>query len=228
MLHPFVVFYCCALAAAPVEQAVDLVEFAVDRRHLLGERNSNDLVRLRIDVHLDWLAVKVAGLGLPVLALALVGRQFDGVPVAQMKGLVNIEHALDVILAGGKIGQASCGIAKGRSVDDHWGTGGKGIDVGAERLLRLRQFLFDLEARLVAVVGRDQQQYVAIDRRAARFFGKRNLEAQARRLGREICGEQRKNGKPQKNVRTERQSCGQGALPREAMLISASTNRGQA
>ena len=51
-------------------------------------------------LQLEGLAVDVAGLGLPLLALAAVGRELEDAAVGEVEGLVAVEQGLHGVLAG--------------------------------------------------------------------------------------------------------------------------------
>jgi len=91
VLHPFVVRGMEGTGTPPVQQTVHTEQVVVDGRNSLSERDANRCNRLPVNMHLCRLAIEVAGLGLPMLAFAFVGRQFDGMTVPQMVCLVYVQ-----------------------------------------------------------------------------------------------------------------------------------------
>ena len=76
----------------------------------------------------DGRRVEVAGLFLPLLALALVRRQFEQPTIGQAERLVAVEHGLDLIVAGRQVGEAPRRPAEaGRIVEDHGPAGGEAL-----------------------------------------------------------------------------------------------------
>jgi hypothetical protein len=116
-LDPLVFGDGLAQTASPVQNAVDFRELFFDGRNLFGERDANGLVGFRIEMHLLRAAVEVAGLGLPVRALALFGWQLDRLPAGKMKRLVNVNQPLHVVVARGDISETARRISEGLGVD---------------------------------------------------------------------------------------------------------------
>src|SRR5690242_18436326 len=82
VLHPFVVDdFVVVVGAAPSTQTVGDGGILFYRGILKLQRELYDLGILRVVMNLLRLAEKIAGLGLPVLALALVWRQLQGAAV---------------------------------------------------------------------------------------------------------------------------------------------------
>jgi hypothetical protein len=131
-------------------------------------------------VDLLRLAVEIARLDRPVLAFAFVGREFEGVAVCEVKRFVNIEDGLHPVVAGGDVVEAFGRIAERGGVNDGGGSRVERFDVDAEYLLGVGRHEADLEARFLFVVVGDQEQDVAVERRAAHFFGEGNFEARGR------------------------------------------------
>ncbi len=109
--------------------------------------------------------IEVAGSGVPALAFAPVHGQLDDVAVGAAEGLVAVEQRLDVVLAGGELGQAADGIAECGGVDDRFAPGGEAVDVDAEDELRSGA-IGDLEPRLGLAVGREQEEHPAVEGRS--------------------------------------------------------------
>src|ERR1035438_1336429 len=130
-------------------------------------------------MYLLGLAVEVARFSLPVLPFAFVGRQLDGVPVCQLKRLVDIQDALDIIIPGRNVFQAVARIAQRRRVPPRRGAGREPVHIHAESLLRLPREA-ELKPRLRLLLGRDYKHRVPVQRRRARLFGKRDLKTLGR------------------------------------------------
>ena len=145
-------------------------------------------------MHLDGLAVEIAGLGLPVLAFAFVGRKLYRLPARKMECFVDVEQRLDVVIAGRDIGEAASGIPEGGRVHDGGRSGRKRVDIEAKGLLRLGEVFENLEARFFLVVGGDQKQDVAVERRGAGFFGEGDFEMQDGGLAGNKSGEGEQKG----------------------------------
>src|SRR5580698_1549236 len=94
-----------------------------------------------------------------------------------MKSLVDIEDALHPVTAGGNIVQAYRRISKRERVENRGRAGSKSFHIHTESLLRFSRVKAELEARFFFVVVGNQQQHVAVERRGAHLFGKRNFEA---------------------------------------------------
>jgi hypothetical protein len=129
-------------------------------------------------MHAQGLVQKVAGLLIPLLAFASVGRELDPVAIRAFKGLVNVEDRLNVVVAWGKLVETRERIAECGRIDDHGGTGLPAVNVEAEELGARSFLLAKLETRLARPVGRDAKENVAVDGLAALGFRKGNLEAQ--------------------------------------------------
>src|SRR5262245_45850595 len=135
-----------------------------------------------IDAHLDRLAVEVARLPVPVLALALVHRHLDGVAVAAMERFVAVQQRLHVVVAGGNVRQAPSRPAPDPLVDDDVLAGRETVDVDAENRPRaVRPVLVALKPRLRLAVVRDEQQDTAVDRLSATGGRKGDRKPQAAR-----------------------------------------------
>ncbi len=136
-------------------------------------------------MHLRRLAIQIAGLAVPMLALALIHWQLDRSAVAAVERFVDVEHRLHRVVAGGNLAQDFTRITE-RSSIDHRAT--RAIHIHAEHLLRAQAFA-DSVARF-AVGGGNDQHHMAIHR-----LGPRNFKAQRRlRLGEERGGKQQQSG----------------------------------
>ena len=105
-------------------------------RDTLGQRDFDRVVRRGIQMDFLRLAVEVPRLRLPVLPFALIGRQFHGMAVGQVKRLVDIEHGLDIVVAGGNVFQAVSRIAKRGGVHNRRRARREPIHIHPKRLLR--------------------------------------------------------------------------------------------
>ncbi len=117
-----------------------------------------------------------------MLAFPFVGRQFEHAAIAEVKSFINIEDCLHPVVACGEIVEALGGIPECRWVDHGGHAGCECVDIDAKDLLRIRRHETDLEARLLFVVVREQEQDMAVERSRAHFFRKRDFKARAHRL----------------------------------------------
>ncbi len=85
-------------------------------------------------MELDRSVVGVAGLSIPVLAFALIGREHEGFTTGHVEGFVLVEDGLDEVIAGRKSGEVGDGVADGRGVDDERRVGSGVVGVDAEAL----------------------------------------------------------------------------------------------
>ncbi len=99
------------------------------------------------------LAVEIAGLGVPVLALAFVHREFYSVAIGEMERGVFVEDSLDIIIAGGNFAKAARGIAEGRFIECHVEAGSEAVHVSTEELRGARFLFAHLEARFGVRAG---------------------------------------------------------------------------
>src|ERR1035438_298556 len=173
-------------------------------------------------MYLLGLAVEVARFSLPVLPFAFVGRQLDGVPVCQLKRLVDIQDALDIIIPGRNVFQAVARIAQRRRVPPRRGAGREPVHIHAESLLRLPREA-ELKPRLRLLLGRDYKHHVPVQRRRARLFGKRDLKT----LGRHQRPSQYspRYSKPQDFRNESHVSSPRGNQPAQLILLSRSRPR---
>ena len=126
-------------------------------------------------------AVEIAGLGVPVLAFALVHRELYGVSVGAVKGGVFVEDTLDPVVAGGKVAKTGGGVTDGVISDDGGLAGGEGVDIGAENLLRLDFILEDLRAGFGVIFCGDHDVDAAVEGGGAEFRIERDGEVRLRR-----------------------------------------------
>ena len=151
------------LALDPLVADVFRVLGRGDGRDLLVEDDADGPAAAGIEGDLPRRAVEIARRGVPALALAAVHGQLDRVAVRPVEGLVPVEKGLDVVLAGGHLGQAAQRIAEGGRVDDRFGPRLEAVDIDAEDKLR-RRAVVDLEPGLGGVARRKEQQHPAVDR----------------------------------------------------------------
>ena len=106
----FAVGCCCAITSGscgvPSMGGIDLIEREPD--------GVGDLASMWI---FEGFVVRIAGLLVPVLALALVRREPYGFAGGEMELLVNIEDGLNVVVASIEICERSAGIAEGLCID---------------------------------------------------------------------------------------------------------------
>ena len=150
----------------------------LDGGNIFGESEANDVIGLWIKVDELRLAEKIAGLLEPLLALAHVGRKFDGVAIGTMEGLVNIEDGLDIVVARRKLLERDERIAESCGVDHRGSSGLPGIDIETEELRALGFFFAELETGLRGFIGADAEKNVAVERLAiAGGIGKGDFDA---------------------------------------------------
>ena len=143
-----------------------------------------------VDVDLNRLGVKIARGEVPVLAFAAVRRQLDRGAIRAVEGLVNVEHGLHVVIARGHLVERADGITGGLAGDGDRLIRGQSIDRGAEDDLRTRAVV-NLHPRLFGWIGREQQQYPAIEWLGGNTGGKAdgNLSREGRDCSQQ-CSEQ--------------------------------------
>ena len=116
---------------------------------------------VRADRDLARLAVRVAGLEVPVLSFALVRRQRKRVAIGAMECFVAIEQRLHGVRAGFDVRDLVDGIALRVRIDGDAVAAFPVFDIHAEHDLRLRRQI-DLVARFVLVVVGEQQHQAAL------------------------------------------------------------------
>ena len=158
--------------------------------------------RAAIDRDGSWSRVQVAGLAIPLLSFPFVRRQLHDVSVAPAERFVTIDERLHAVRAARQVGDRAARVPERACVDDACFAGLPSVDVDAEYLLRAG-CIADLKARLVRGVGGDEDEQPAIQRRAAPFGGKRNLEAKPGGLGLWVYAS-REQGEQRGTTNTER------------------------
>jgi hypothetical protein len=117
-----------------------------------------------------------------MLAFAAVHWKFDGMTVRAMEGFVAMEKSLDVVVAGRNVFQVADRIAKGVVVRNDDGlSGSEGVDIGAEHNLSFDREA-DLHAGFFGGVSGEENEYAAVKRLGAAFFGKGDGEFWGSRL----------------------------------------------
>jgi hypothetical protein len=138
-----------------------------DRSNFFCELNAHDTALLRIEMYAEGFIQEVAGLAVPLLTFALVGRELESVPIGTLEGFVNVKDRLDGIVTWKKLVEADKRVAKGSGIDDRSSARLPAVHVEAEELCAEGFFLAKLEARLGGRVRRDAEKNVAIERLAA-------------------------------------------------------------
>ncbi len=125
-----------------------------------------------------------------MLAFAAVRRQLHRGAVRAVEGLVDVEQGLHVVIACGHLVERADGITGGLAGDGDRLIGGQSIDRSAEDNLRTRAVI-NLHPRLFGWIGREQQQYPAIQWLRGNTGGKAdsNLSREGRDC-RQPCGYQ--------------------------------------
>jgi hypothetical protein len=155
-----------------------------DRRNLAIEHEGHRSGRCSTDGDPSRRAVQVAGLPVPLLALALVRRELHRMAVVPGKRLVAVEQGLCPVASGRQRLEGSEGIAERARVDRHGAARRPAVHVQAEDELRLWP-VGNLKARLRRRVGGQHHQQPPIERDGALLGGKGHREARCRhaRLG---------------------------------------------
>ena len=133
-------------------------------------------------MHLLRRAVEITRSEIPVLPLAAVGRQLDGLAVAAVERLVDIQHRLRSIVTGRHIIDRSDRITSGVPVNRHRLTWFQAIDGHAEDHLRARRIV-DLHPWLIARIVREQEQHSTVQRLRDVTAGKLTVMVCARSMG---------------------------------------------
>ena len=134
--------------------------------------------------------VEVAGLPVPHLALAAVGRQLHDVAVGALVGLVAVQERLHPVLAGRHVGQAADRVAERPAVHGDRLARRPAVDVHAECQLAVRT-VHDLEAGLRGVVLREHEDEPAVERVGAAVGREGHREGGATGSGAPEGGERR-------------------------------------
>ena len=158
-----------------------------NRRDDLVKGNFDGFGAGRVYAHFDGLAVEIAWLAVPLLTFAAVGRKLEDAAVGQMERLVDVKQGLNPVFAGFYVGKAAPRIAEGSMVNDGRSAGRQPIDIKAEDLLGGRA-VADLEARLLVVIRRNQQEQATIKRGAGPFGRKGHGKFKLGLLGAAVAG----------------------------------------
>ena len=157
---------------APDAHVLDVLRVGrlLQRRDDLVELETDRAAAPAVPPHLLRRAIDVAGRAVPLLALAAIHRQLDGVARGQTERLVLVQQRLHRVLARRKRRQRLERIAEHRGVERPLVAGLQPVDVDAEDLRRRQARGAHLEARFAAPVLRQQQQKPSVERllRAAR------------------------------------------------------------
>src|SRR5581483_6585635 len=132
------------------------------RRNLLVENDGN---RLRRGTHrnLARRRIQVSGRQVPVLPLATIHGELEGVSIAAMKGLVAVQDDLQIVVARLNLSQTAHGIARCRLIEHHGLPGPHPFNVHAEYHLGPGRIV-DLHSWLCRRIVREQQQQATINR----------------------------------------------------------------
>ena len=150
-----------------------------DGRDHAVERDPHRAARGRVEARLAGLRVEVARRDLEALPFPLVHVHLHGVAVGALKGGVEVEKPLDVVVAGGQISEMLERIAVGRLVDRHGLARAQAVDVAGEERTRAR-FAADLAARLRLRAAGDDHEDAPVGRFRPDAAGKGDLELERR------------------------------------------------
>ena len=133
----------------------------LDRRDPFGQRECGAAA---VPANCHRLRVEVAGLGAPLLALALVGRHFQFATIAHAESLVAVQEGLHAILAGRQVAQLADGKTEGIIIDAACCTGRPALDVDAVERDRAAVPVDEIARLLVGglIRGREDQQQTAV------------------------------------------------------------------
>ena len=153
------------------------VRLARDRRDHLIEGQGEALRMRRIDVQLDGLGIDIAGLGRPLLTLALVRRELQRSSVGEVKGLVTVQHRLNEVVALRQLRQRPRRPAERLVIDHRLSPGGETVDGRTEQIGRIEGGVRGHVAlRLAGQVLADQKDDPAVEGRAGLRLGNRDRE----------------------------------------------------
>jgi len=161
--------------------------------NFLVEQDADGGGGFRIDVDQDGLVQEIAGLFVPMLALAHVGGKLHGVTIGTVERFVDVEDRLDVVVAGSKVGERFEGIAESAGIDDGRRAGFPVVDVEAEELRAGGFLLAELEARLRILRCGNAKKNVAVERFRIGSGGEGNFEAKFRGLRESGRGKKKKD-----------------------------------
>lgn len=117
-------------------------------------------------------AVQIPRRDIPMLPLASIHREFDGMAIGAMKGFVAVQDCLNIVFAGRDVAEVAGWIAVGIVVGDDNGLArSEPVDVNPEHQLCV-DGKTDLHARLLRWIGREQDKDPPIQRLGAAVFGK--------------------------------------------------------
>src|SRR3954464_13946250 len=133
-------------------------------------------------MHLHRLAVKISWFDRPVLALALVRRQFNRVAIAKVESFVDVEDCLYPVVTRGYIVETLCRITQSGTVYHRRCPRRECVHIRTKDLLRVLHDEVHLKTRLFVIVVRDEQQDVAIEWGGGDFFCERDFKSLSRRL----------------------------------------------
>src|SRR6516165_1629146 len=139
----------------------------LDRGDLFGELDAHATGLLRVEMHAKGFVEEVAGLAIPFLAFPFVGRKLDVVAIGAVERFIDVEHGLNVVVAGGKLVEADKWITKRGGIDDGRGAWLPALNVESEKLRAEGFLLAKLETRLARRVGGNAKQNVPVERLAA-------------------------------------------------------------
>jgi hypothetical protein len=145
------------------------------------EHDMDGLVARGIEPDLLRRAVEVAGRQVPMLALAAIHGQLDGVSVGAMEGLVAVQERLHGVLARRDFRKAPARIAEDLPVDHRFLSRLQAVHIDAEDQLRVG-VVADLEPWLPFGIGRHHQQHASVERGAALLLREGYGEPQSRAL----------------------------------------------
>ena len=117
-------------------------------------------------MHAEGLVQEVPGLAIPFLAFPFVGRKLDVVAIGAVERFIDVEHGLNVVVAGGKLVEADKWITKRGGIDDGRGAWLPALNVEPEKLRAESFFLAKLQTRLARGVGGNAEQNVTVERLA--------------------------------------------------------------
>src|SRR3989442_7038297 len=130
-------------------------------------------------MNFDRLAVKISGGNIEMLSFPLVHVHLDNMPVGAMKGCVNVEHALDVIITRGEIVQVFQRITIGVIGNRRDLTGSQTVDVSAKERSG-REIVVEPQPWLRIFRGRDHHKDATVSGCLAHADGKSQLKLQRR------------------------------------------------
>jgi len=149
----------------------------LDGGDFFGEVYANDVVGLWIDVNKLRLVEEIPGLAEPLLAFPPVRRELDRVAIGAMKGFVDIEDGLDIVVAGRKLIQGDERVAESGGIDDGWRPRFPRVYIETEKLGARGFFLAKLKAGLAGFIAGNAEKDMTVERFGASRIGKGKFEA---------------------------------------------------